>query len=292
MRPPSARISASAAKPSACASSASSKWMPSPASPEQHAHQQVDQQARQPGAGRRPARRGSRARVTAEPTSRNAVELVDVEGHGHLGGRRGAGPQSIGARAYRSPGLARNWNVFYFGRMSRACWTADPRRPARRRRCPPTPRRRRRRGRLRHRRRLRRARGGPGRRAGAAARAGRGPRRHRRACPAATSTSAAARRCSRPPATRTRADEMYELPAGRHATTPSRRRSAPTATASVEHFDWLEALGFEFERSLLPREGGDPARHRGPDVHRQREGLAVPRAGRAGPARPQGAGAR
>ena len=35
-------------------------------------------------------------------------------------------------------------------------------------------------------------------------------------------------------------------------------------TDSVEHFDWLESLGLEFERSLLPWQGRDPAQHRGP----------------------------
>ena len=61
---------------------------------------------------------------------------------------------------------------------------------------------------------------------------------------------------------------------------------------SVAHFDWLEALGFEFERSYYPREGGHPARHPGPDVHRQREGVALQGGRPARAARPQGAGAR
>ena len=59
VRPPSARISTSAAKPSACATLASSNWMPEPGLAEQHAHQQVDQQAGQPDARPRAARRGS-----------------------------------------------------------------------------------------------------------------------------------------------------------------------------------------------------------------------------------------
>ena len=61
---------------------------------------------------------------------------------------------------------------------------------------------------------------------------------------------------------------------------------------SVEHFDWIEALGMQFERSLLREEGGHPARHRGPDVHRQREGPPLPRPREARAARPQGAGPR
>ena len=52
------------------------------------------------------------------------------------------------------------------------------------------------------------------------------------------------------------------------------------------------ARAFEFERSLYAGEGGDPARHRGPDVHRQREGAAVPRPGQARAPRAQGARAR
>ena len=48
---------------------------------------------------------------------------------------------------------------------------------------------------------------------------------------------------------------------------------------SVEHFNWLEDLGFQFERSYLPRQGGRPAGHRRTVVHRQRKGVAVLRAG-------------
>ena len=110
---------------------------------------------------------------------------------------------------------------------------------------------RRRRRRLRHRRRLRRPRGRSRRRAGAAAGAGRGPRRHvehvrRPLLPRRRHGGAAG---DRPRGLRRR---DVRLPGRRHARTPTRTRSAPTATGSVEHFDWLEALGFEFERSFFP----------------------------------------
>ena len=48
---------------------------------------------------------------------------------------------------------------------------------------------------------------------------------------------------------------------------------------SVEHFNWLEALGFQFERSFYPRQDRRPAGHRGAFLHRQRESVAVLRAG-------------
>ena len=73
---------------------------------------------------------------------------------------------------------------------------------------------------------------------------------------------------------------------------PEPDKIRPTARASVEHFDWLEALGFEFERSYYPEKAVIQPGTAGADVHRQREGLALPRAGRPGAARPQGAGAR
>ena len=97
--------------------------------------------------------------------------------------------------------------------------------------------------------------------------------------PAATSTSAAAPRCSRPPATRTAAEEMYKYLVA-VSNEPEHDKIRAYCEGSVEHFDWLEALGFEFERQLLPGEGGHPARHRGADVHRQREGVAVQGPGR------------
>ena len=54
---------------------------------------------------------------------------------------------------------------------------------------------------------------------------------------------------------------------------------------SVEHFNWLEDLGFQFERSYYPEKAVDPAQHRGLDVHRQREGLAVQGQSKPAPAR-------
>ena len=51
-------------------------------------------------------------------------------------------------------------------------------------------------------------------------------------------------------------------------------------------------LGLSVRAQLLPRQGGRPARHRGAVVHRQREGVAVLRAGDTRAARTLGAGAR
>ena len=61
---------------------------------------------------------------------------------------------------------------------------------------------------------------------------------------------------------------------------------------SVEHFNWLEELGVAVRAQLLPGKGGHPAEHRGLDVHRQREGVAVQEHGGAGAARTQGPGSR
>ena len=140
----------------------------------------------------------------------------------------------------------------------------------------------RRRGRrLRHRRRVRSARGG---RAPAPACFCWSSRRSpavRRRWPAATSTSAAAPRCRRRPVTTTpRGDDG--LPDGRHRIR-TRRRSAPTARAASSTSTGWRALGFEFERSLLAGEGRHPARHRGPDVHGQREGAPRSATSPAGP---------
>ena len=73
---------------------------------------------------------------------------------------------------------------------------------------------------------------------------------------------------------------------------PSTDKIRAYCDGSVEHFNWLEDLGFQFERSYLPGQGRRPAGHRGPVLHRQRKGVAVLRAGEAGAARPLGAGAR
>ena len=61
---------------------------------------------------------------------------------------------------------------------------------------------------------------------------------------------------------------------------------------SVEHFNWLEDLGFQFERSYFPGKVVVPPGTEGLMLHRQREGVAVLRAGHAGAARALRAGAR
>ena len=114
VRPPSARITTSAAKPSACATLGVL---------ERRCRARTRRAAR-PSAGRpagwagRPATETRTARIassiTAAPTSRNGVELVDVEAHEsprRLQGRRTrilSGPR-------RPPGRPRagaNWNLF------------------------------------------------------------------------------------------------------------------------------------------------------------------------------------
>ena len=73
----------------------------------------------------------------------------------------------------------------------------------------------------------------------------------RRRCPAATSTSAAGPRCRRRPATRTRSRRWSKyLTATSKEPEPDKIRAY--CEGSVEHFDWLETLGFEFERSYYP----------------------------------------
>ena len=61
---------------------------------------------------------------------------------------------------------------------------------------------------------------------------------------------------------------------------------------SVEHFDWIEALGMEFERSLYPKKAVIQPGTAGPDVHRQREGPPLPRPRPAGAPGTQGPQAR
>ena len=70
------------------------------------------------------------------------------------------------------------------------------------------------------------------------------------------------------------ADEMYKyLVAVSKEPEPDKIRAY--CDGSVEHFDWLEALGFEFERSYYPEKAVIQPGTAGADVHRQREGLAV-----------------
>ena len=77
-------------------------------------------------------------------------------------------------------------------------------------------------------------------------RAGRAPARRR--WPAGTSTSAAVRRCSRRPATRT---APRRWPTYLRAVSPDAdpEKIRLYCEDSVEHFDWIEGLGFQFERS-------------------------------------------
>ncbi len=70
---------------------------------EEDADEQVDQQRGQPGTGRDPHREDGRKRHHG-PDQHEQVELVDVEGHGHLvRGLRGAGGDPIGGRVLVRP---------------------------------------------------------------------------------------------------------------------------------------------------------------------------------------------
>ena len=68
---------------------------------------------------------------------------------------------------------------------------------------------------------------------------------------AATSTSAAGPPSSRRRATRIRADEMYKYLVA-VSREPEHDKIRAYCDGSVEHFNWLEALGFQFERSYYP----------------------------------------
>ena len=87
------------------------------------------------------------------------------------------------------------------------------------------------------------------------------------------------------------ADEMYKYLVAVSAD-PDLDKIRLYCDESVEHFNWLEALGLSVRTQLLEGQGGGPARHRGAVLHRQREGVAVLRAGQTRAARPFGAGAR
>ena len=71
--------------------------------PEEHAHQQVDEQARQAGAGRDPHRQ-DREQGDQGSQQQDGVELVGIERHGHL--ILVAGPDPIGARRSRRTTLS------------------------------------------------------------------------------------------------------------------------------------------------------------------------------------------
>ena len=106
VRPPSARITARAAKPSAWASSASSKGIPKGRTRRARPHQQVDQQVGRPARGRDPHREDRQQR-DGRADQHERVELVDVEGS-RVSPRCSAGaarPQPIDRRrATVSPG--------------------------------------------------------------------------------------------------------------------------------------------------------------------------------------------
>ena len=146
-------------------------------------------------------------------------------------------------------------------------------------------------GRLRHRRRLRGARGRPGRRARAAARAGGRARRHvahvrRPLLPRRRHGGAAG---DRPRGLR-RGDGEVPEPSASKEPDPDKIRAY--CEGCVEHFDWLEALGFEFERSYYPEKAVIQPGTEGLMFTGNEKVLAVPRPRQARAARPQGAGAR
>ena len=143
-------------------------------------------------------------------------------------------------------------------------------------------------GGVRDRRRLRGTRGGARRRASAAAGAGRRARRHlehvRRALlPRRGYGGAAGHR----PRRQRRRD--VRLP-GRRLARPGAPQDPGLLRRVGRALRLAGGAGVRVRTFLLPRQGGHPARDRGPDVHRQREGLAVRRHGDAGPARAQGTG--
>ena len=149
---------------------------------------------------------------------------------------------------------------------------------------------RRRRHRLRHRGRLRSGQRRGGRSAGAGAGEGRRGRRYHRRWPAGISTSAAAPPCSRPPATTTPPRRCTST-SSRCRASPTSTRSAPTATAASSTSIGLRRLAFS-SSAVIGGQGGGSAGHRGAVLHRQREGVAVLRAGRTRAARSFCAGAR
>ena len=105
--------------------------------------------------------------------------------------------------------------------------------------------------RLRHRRRLRGCQRRRRRGAGPGAGEGRRRRRHQRRWPVATSTSAAAPPCSRRRATTT-VPRRCTSTWSRCRREPDHEKIRAYCDGSVEHFNWLEDLGFQFERSYYP----------------------------------------
>ena len=90
VRPPSARISISAAKPERMGHLGVVEVQPEPGLAERHAHQQVDQQAGQPGTDAEPHGQ-DRQQQHARADQQDLVERVDVECHrgtSAVGGRR------------------------------------------------------------------------------------------------------------------------------------------------------------------------------------------------------------
>ena len=86
------------------------------------------------------------------------------------------------------------------------------------------------------------------------------------------------------------AEEMYKYLVA-VSPDPNHDKIRTYCEGSVEHFNWLEDLGFQFERTLLPRQDRRSAGHRGIVVHGQREGVSVHREGQARAARTFRAGA-
>ena len=266
-------------------SSGSSNSMPTPASPRATPIGEVEQQAREAGAGGDPdgenRQQGDRGAHQHE-----AVELVEVEGQGHLTSVRGRPVR----RSYRSAHCPRTGTCSSLGAMAELTGTAAPAvLPA--------------------------ADLGPEAEAWDVVVVGFGIAG---GCAALEAARAGARvllleRAAVHGGTSSMSGGHFYLGGG----TAVQRATGHDDSADAM-FDYLVAVSLEpgaredpgllrrvgralrlaggagvrVRALLLPRQGGHPARHRGPDVHRQREGLAVRRPGDAGAARAQGAGRR
>ena len=87
------------------------------------------------------------------------------------------------------------------------------------------------------------------------------------------------------------AEEMYKYLVA-VSKEPEHDKIRAYCEGSVEHFDWLESLGFEFERSYFPGKAVIQPGTEGLMFTGNEKVWPYRRAGGAGTARPQGAGAR